>query len=1262
MIKEGTAGEASSFIGSDGQPVKLYPRPAVNSYITKGGSQVTYHVPKDGSLGDSWHAVDFDDSEWQTAGNGIGYENGRGEISGEIQKDIGEEMSGVSPSVFARYTFEIENQATNLHAVKLRVKFDDGYAAFLNGRLIDSKHAPIDLEWDSTATQSHRDVDAVQWQEVEIDVSGDLRRGKNVLAVHAFDFQLRGSDFLLSVELDVRETEYTPEPYLRGDEAVIVPIGEAVRMLPDFLTGNGGSIRDREIVFDPEFGQGFLLGPNYVNYESPHVHPIDLAPSGMVLAVANTADGRVELFDTRPSPPQSVASVPVGIDPVSVRFRGDDKLWVVNHISDTISIVSIEDQRVVRTVQTGDEPADVVFAASKAYVTCSQENSVEVFEVSNLDAASTKIRIEGEDPRALAVSADGQTIYAAVFESGNSSTILAGGIKNEAMMAYPPNVVSVEESPYQGQNPPPLKKDTSVKPLPETIQTAPEVSLIVRKDEDGVWRDGNGEDWTQFVSGEFAPWSGRPVGWDVVDNDIAMIDVDTGNVSYATRLMTTAMAMDVNPQTGELFLVGTDANNEVRFEPDLQGTFVEVMGAIVRSDDEKAVFDLNPHLDYTVRTLPRTERVESIGDPRAVQYDATGGLAYIAGMGSNNLAVVDATGARVGTIPVGEGPTGLALDTERERLFVLNRFDASVSVVDLNRRKVISEVEFFDPTPYAVKRGRRVFYNTHLTSGLGQVSCASCHLDGRMDRLAWDLGDPSAQTKPEERALVIDGGKTTLRANPMKGPMVTQTLQDISQKGPFHWRGDRMTIEDFNPTFVDLLGNDKEMSESEMEDFEKFLKSMRFPPNPYREADNSLSTNVPLPGRVTTGAFGTAGQPLPNGNAERGFKTIFSRMRHPMLGNATCIDCHSQTSGLAESRRLGNHALTDRTAATQELFKVVQLRNLYDKEGFTTASNRSLSGFGFFHDGSVDTLERFVSQDMFALQSDQDVADTVAFLLSFSGNGSSASESRNWSSSPSSAPSIESHALVGTQIEILPEDSLDVRSDKLDPFIRIARDREVELVARVYSEDAGIPKELILGVGTTRAARFTNFDGSEAYTGSQLMRIEGSHILVTVVAPGQAKRHAFDRDGDLLRNDQETMDLFPEIAGINNPFSPYDPDVTGDGFTMGADGVPDFMNDFDGDGQTNLRELTLGTNPADGWISKVPFDLTATPDPTGSGVVLTWNAEFGVAYQVQESNDLLNWVDLPNQRSVGDTHPSGPMTLSLPSIDGDCFLRVRISK
>ena len=579
--------------------------------------------------------------------------------------------------------------------------------------------------------------------------------------------------------------------------------------------------------------------------------------------MCNTAAGSVDLFNLLGNSPTFGQSIPVGSDPVSVCFRDARELWVVNQISDTVSVVDLDRNTVVRTLKTLDEPADVVFAGQprRAYVSCSQANAVLVFQLDHLDAAPEKIEILGEDPRALAVSPDGKTVYAAVFESGNGTTILGGG--GDGVVAFPPNVVNDPGGPYGGTNPPP-NDGNKFNPLrnPEA-GTPPPVGLIVRKDAAGKWRDDNGKDWTRFVSGSLAKASGRPTGWDLIDNDVAIIDTSTNNVSYATGLMHLCMAVSVNPMTGAVSVVGTDATNEVRFEPNLNGRFLRVNFATVSANGAtENRTDLNPHLDYSTPRVHAAVRKEAIGELRGIVWRANGNIAYVSGRGSNNVVAIDRSGNRlvnIAPIPVGEGPTGLAIHEERDRLYVLNQFDGSLSTIDLTSHSEIARTPFFDPTPVAIKTGRKHLYDTHRTSGLGHVSCASCHADARMDRLAWDLGDPAGEVKE------VSSPRHNLGANvpalntgftdfhPMKGPMTTQTLQDIIGKEPHHWRGDKDGIEEFNGAYVALMGDDEMLTDAEMQELEDYLATIYFPPNPYRNLDNSLPTNLPLPGQFTSG-------------------------------------------------------------------------------------------------------------------------------------------------------------------------------------------------------------------------------------------------------------------------------------------------------------------------------------------------------------------------------------------------------------------------
>src|SRR5215470_9164008 len=119
----------------------------------------------------------------------------------------------------------------------------------------------------------------------------------------------------------------------------------------------------------------------YVNFEGKQTSPIRLSPDGTRLFAVNTPDSRLSVFDvTQPSNPRLIAEIPVGIEPVSVNPRNNDEAWVVNEVSDSISVVSVSQRLVTDTIYVKDEPADVVFAGGNAFVTAARKNMISVFD------------------------------------------------------------------------------------------------------------------------------------------------------------------------------------------------------------------------------------------------------------------------------------------------------------------------------------------------------------------------------------------------------------------------------------------------------------------------------------------------------------------------------------------------------------------------------------------------------------------------------------------------------------------------------------------------------------------------------------------------------------------------------------------------------------------------------------------------------------------------------------------------------------------
>ena len=906
----------------------------------------------------------------------------------------------------------------------------------------------------------------------------------------------------------------------------------------------------------------------FVNWENHPLHGVEITPDGQTLLVTNTPDNRIEVYSLTGSGPVHTRSIGVGLDPVSVRARTNTEAWVVNHISDSVSIVDLVSGNVVRTIDTADEPYDVVFAGSplRAFVACSQANRVQVFDAANPTTPTNEVAIPAEDPRNLAVSPDGSTVYLAVHESGNASTILGGGSTGPGTIAFPPNVVSNAAGPYGGQNPPPNNGAVFEPPIAPGNSPPIPVGLIVKKNAQGQWFDDNGTNWTSFVSGPSAGLSGRVQGWDMPDRDLAIINANTLSVTYATGLMNVCAGVAVNPATGAVSVVGMDAINEVRFEPNVNSIFVRNEVAILPAGGVGAPTkkDLNPHLNYASPTIAQSERNKSIGDTRQVAWNAAGTRGYVVGMGSNNVVVIDGAGNRAGatpTIEVGEGPTSVAVDNANAYVYVLNRFEGSLSVIDSITETEVDRIAFYDPTPSAIKIGRKHLYDTHKNSGLGQSSCASCHVDARTDRLGWDLGDPSGAFKSLAN-LNLGFGLPGVAAgtvnppfapfHPMKGPMATQTLQDIVGLEPHHWRGDRLGIEEFNPAFIGLLGDDQNLTPAEMQEFEDFLATIAFPPNPFRNFDNTLPASLPIPGHFSSGRFSPAGTQLPNGNAANGMNLYRSTTRRLDGGALACVSCHTLPTGAGTDHTftgfqyvklqpgpMGEEklALVSIDGSTNISIKVPQLRNAYEKVGCEMTKAESAAGFGFLHDGSVDSLARFVSEPAFNVVSDQEVADIVAFLLAFAGSDLPLGSVAN-PLIPPGPTSLDTHAAVGKQVTVASFGSLTTAQlQRLAAMNALAMSGKAELVARgVVSGELRGYAYVGGQMQSDRAGEVTTVDAL------MLAAMPGSEVTFTVVPMGSGVRIGIDRDEDGFF-DRDEADLCSDPADPESfPGAPGNPD------------------------------------------------------------------------------------------------------------------------
>jgi YVTN family beta-propeller protein len=998
---------------------------------------------------------------------------------------------------------------------------------------------------------------------------------------------------------------------------------------------------------------------DFVEFESGPVRPIALSPNGTRLFAVNTPDGRLEIFRVGAGGIAKAGSVQVGLEPVAVAAASDSQVWVVNHLSDSISIVDVASTppRVIRTLLVGDEPRDIVFAGpggTRAFITTAHRGQqrtdpsiaavpgagdpqlttasttaspigradVWVFDSLNLGTAlggapMKIVTLFGDTPRALAVSPTGGTVYAAIFYSGNQTTVIGEGVVCNGF-----NVTGTCSN-SQG-----LQAPGGVLP-PSTDHLgnqAPEVGVIVKYNQAlARWEDERGRDWSQLVR------------FSLPDYDVFAIDASTlAQTNVWSGVGTTIFNIAANPITGTLYVSNTDAQNDVRFEgpgtfvtssgskpagepPTVQGnlahsqiTVIDAAGVIPGLPDVLPRH-LNKHITYSVRPAPAGTSDHSLATPLQIAVTSDGLRLYVAAFGSSKVGVFDTATLEDNSFdPVaqsasylnvsGGGPGGLALDEPRNRLYVLTRFDNSVSMIDLGSGLEKAHVALHNPEPPAVVAGRPFLYDANATSSNGEASCSSCHIFGDLDQLAWDLGNPddAASSSPMTIRLGIGAGSTIngtgvlQQFSALKGPMTTQTLRGLSTHGPMHWRGDRsngffgqsatdesLSFRNFIVAFPGLVGRSSLLTTTDMQSFNDFQLQVQLPPNPIRNLDNSLTpaqangrafwlgqtfTSDP-PGTANDSLTGVGGGSVAGRRADGANADTFG---------FTCEGCHRLDASQGFFGTDGQASFENES----QIFKIPHLRNIYQKVGmfgmpdepFNNALNspptgqpvpNQIRGFGFLHDGSTDTIFRFVNATVFN-EANLFSLGLVGFTSGNPGNGVRRDvEQFALAFDSDLAPvvgqqvtlSSTNSAVVGPRITLL----IQRAGTAFPSSILGAGVNECDLV--VKGNVGGVAKGWVYLPST---GLFRPSDGGPDISDATLRgkaTFAGQELTYTCVTPGAGQRAGIDRDVDGVL---DGADNCQDVANASQ--SDGDLDAVGDACDNCAAKANANQSDIDADG------------------------------------------------------------------------------------------------
>ena len=936
----------------------------------------------------------------------------------------------------------------------------------------------------------------------------------------------------------------------------------------------------------------------FVTFETGQVRPLALSPDGNRLYAVNTPDNRLEIFDIKPAGLTHAGFISVGMEPVALAIRTNNEVWVVNHLSDSISIVDTgANPRVVRTLLVGDEPRDIVFAgtgSNRAFITTAHRGQNSPFSDPNdpgqitvqgigradvwvFDGVSPGTSLGGnpltilslftDTPRALAVSPDGGTVYAAGFHTGNQTTAInEGTVCNGGVTAAPCNPAGGAPAPG-GLPAPNINTDGN---------SQPDTALIVKFDGTN-WIDKLNRNWNNQVR------------FSLPDKDVFAINANANppiETNVFSGVGTILFNMAVNPATGKIYVANTEANNDVRFEGlRLSTNATTVTGKThltritVLDGTTITPRHLNKHIDYTVQPAPTGVKDKSLAIPMGMAVTSDGTRLYLAAFGSNKIGIFDTAKLENNSfVPdannhieiSGGGPSGLVLDETRNQLYVLSRFNNSVTIVDTQTKSETVSYPLHNPEPLSVVQGRPFLYNARLTSSNGESSCASCHVFGDFDSLAWDLGDPESSdlSNPNPDGPFPANGQSF---QALKGPMTTQSLRGLDNHGPMHWRGDRTAarsggnaldeagaFKEFNVAFEGLLGNTGPLSTIDMDSFTQFTMQIKYPPNPNRPFN---FTNSRTPAQ------------------QRGHD--FFNNAASLLGLLTCNSCHELNPGQG---RFGSSGLMSGENETQ-VFKIPHLRNMYQKIGmFGMPLNESIvpgdglfmgdqiRGFGFLHDGSVDSLFRFHSTPLFSFNDDGQRRDVEQFMMGFD---------------------TDLQPLVGQQVTLTANNSA-VVFPRLNILVERAKKGDCDLIFKGKSKGA---LAFTGGVLQGNSDIFQLDSTGTTLTESNLRNLVNTdqlEITYTCVPPGSGIQMGIDRDEDGVF---DSIDICPSVANAGQ----QDSDQDGSGNACDNCTLVSNSNQLDsnGDGFGNACDTDLNndgvTNGLDVGLFKTAFG-TSGPD------------------------------------------------------------------
>ncbi len=565
-------------------------------------------------------------------------------------------------------------------------------------------------------------------------------------------------------------------------------------------------------------------------------------------------------------PPSS--QVPRYKTPLNIAIRpGGGELYVACEASHSVIVVDTTTQEKVAEIAVGHQATDVAFSpdGTRAYVSCRLDDAVSV-----IDTASRQVIAGldvGDEPHGVLTDSEGKYLYVLNTSSDSISVF---------------DTTTLQEV-----------KQLTASRNPWSLSMSPDGSKI-------------------FVTNNlsrFVPFRTPSV------SEITVIDTGTAVVADRIYIPGTNLVQGIDwHPSGRFALTTTNrTKNLVPMTRLLQGWTI-TNGLSVIWDDGRVDQVL---LDEPSICFP---------DPTDVAITPDGRLALVTSSGSDRVAVVDvakmiemleaasdherervfpnhlgkATEFVIAHIPTGTSPRGVSISADGNTAYVANSLDDSLTVIDIAERKAVKRIDLGgSETISEVRWGEQIFHSANITFHR-QFSCHSCHPDGHVDGLTYDI-------EPDGVGVA---------------PVDNRTLRGILDTAPFKWEGTNPSLQrQCGPRLSVFFTRLAPFTPEQLAALDLYICTIPRPPNRYRPVGAELT------------------------EAQRLGKAMFERTRTNagalIPPENRCVTCHFPP--LYTDRQIhdvGTKMEFDEVAE----FDVPHLSNIYDSAPY-------------LHNGIADTLE-----------------------------------------------------------------------------------------------------------------------------------------------------------------------------------------------------------------------------------------------------------------------------------------------------------------